>query len=442
MSFHAHQSRLYELFDGIEREFRALWMENLTLRNKLREQGKSDERQGVSLASHVSPGEQQRKRTLRTNVDELTSKWRGAMAKRTQKDEDWRVCRGFLGHRDGVWEVTASISEEVLGSASLDRTVRIFAGDSFQPLGVYVGHKGSVNSVRFHPSQRLICTASGDQTAHVWKNTTDTSVLSPVASTGTGTSLRRGRQVLTQDATPGIEAEECGDGGPSSEATVATIRSPLVQLKGHTGVVAAAEWLSSGEYIVTASWDRTARVWALSRGDDRSADTFNGHEGRLTNVDAHPKLPMFLTSSRDATFRLWDTRVASFLVGTFPGHADTVTTAIFTVGGTHVVTGSDDRTVKVWDMKSMKSPVVSINCEAAVNRLSVARGCLAVAAPLDNARIKVFTVGGEKTATFSSLGHGGHTRMVTSTWWSRDETTLYTSSMDGSVLAWKPTGAV
>jgi WD40 repeat protein len=38
-------------------------------------------------------------------------------------------------------------------------------------LSQYVGHSGSVNSVVFHPTQELVLTASGDQTAQIWRPT-------------------------------------------------------------------------------------------------------------------------------------------------------------------------------------------------------------------------------------------------------------------------------
>jgi len=41
----------------------------------------------------------------------------------------------------------------------------------------YYGHHGSVNSIRFHPTNDLVLTASGDNTAHIWKASIPTSLL-------------------------------------------------------------------------------------------------------------------------------------------------------------------------------------------------------------------------------------------------------------------------
>lgn len=49
-----------------------------------------------------------------------------------------------------------------------DHTAKIWDIHSGGCIVQYWGHKGSVNSVRFHPSQDLVVSSSGDQTAHVW----------------------------------------------------------------------------------------------------------------------------------------------------------------------------------------------------------------------------------------------------------------------------------
>ncbi|KAH3897797.1 hypothetical protein DPMN_021993 [Dreissena polymorpha] len=46
-----------------------------------------------------------------------------------------------------------------------------------------------------------------------------------------------------------------------------------------------------------------------------------------------------------------------------------VTTAAF-AGNEKVVSGSDDRTVKVWDLKNMRSPIANIRTDSSVNRLA------------------------------------------------------------------------
>ena len=52
------------------------------------------------------------------------------------------------------------------------------------------------------------------------------------------------------------------------------------------------------------------------------------------------------------------------------GHTDSVTCAFFSRSD-QIVSGSDDRSVKVWDLRNMRAPVTSIQTASPVNKLSV-----------------------------------------------------------------------
>ena len=72
-----------------------------------------------------------------------------------------------------------------------------------------------------------------------------------------------------------------------------------------------------------------------------------GHDQELTHVCAHPKQQLLVTSSLDATFRLWDFRAPPIhSVNVFQGHTKAVNSAVFSLRE-NVVSGSDDHTVKV-----------------------------------------------------------------------------------------------
>ena len=51
-----------------------------------------------------------------------------------------------------------------------------------------------------------------------------------------------------------------------------------------------------------------------------------------------------------------------------------------------IISGSDDRTVKVWDLRNMRAPITSIQTSSAVNRLSVSSSGL-IAIPQDNRHV-------------------------------------------------------
>jgi len=65
-----------------------------------------------------------------------------------------------------LWQIASLYALNVLGS---DHTGRIWCVETGSCILQYVGHGGSVNSIRFHPTQDVVVTSSGDQKVHLWK---------------------------------------------------------------------------------------------------------------------------------------------------------------------------------------------------------------------------------------------------------------------------------
>jgi WD40 repeat protein len=87
---------------------------------------------------------------------------------------DATLCRKLLGHTDGLWEVSTCLPlPSVVGTASSDATARLWHTGSGACVAIYREHRSSVNSIRFHPTQPLVCTAAGDGSIHLWPVTVE-----------------------------------------------------------------------------------------------------------------------------------------------------------------------------------------------------------------------------------------------------------------------------
>ena len=85
----------------------------------------------------------------------------------------------------------------------------------------------------------------------------------------------------------------CGDRKP--------IGTPLT---GHTGGVKSAAFSPDGKRIVTASSDKTARLWDAETG--KPIGELDGHEGWVWRAAFSPDGKRIVTASGDKTARLWD----------------------------------------------------------------------------------------------------------------------------------------
>ncbi len=96
--------------------------------------------------------------------------------------------------------------------------------------------------------------------------------------------------------------------------------------------------------IVSASWDRTVRLWDAVQGV--AVVTLDGHDAEVTNVACDGTQRLVVSSSRDMSVRLWDLRQAGVRdVKVITGHTDSVASAVL-MGG-FVVSAGEDRFVKV-----------------------------------------------------------------------------------------------
>lgn len=427
------------------------------------------------------------KTTYKASQSKILSSFKGGITNPMNTGGNNQV-RLFKGHRDGVWDLALSRhSPIVLGTASADFTARIWCMENEACLLQYVGHTGSVNSIRFHPSQELALTSSGDGTAHLWRavvslpsnlemsnkcqssgeeeldgseddNLYDRDVFNdsvpnsssfPVSASNHpeqsyvqanhSMSPPNSTNVLSynnhQTAGPTSSVSQTSIGPHAAEMSFPTVRHPAVVFSGHTDVVVAADWIHGGSQLVTASWDRTANLYDAE--SHNLVQSLTGHDQELTNVTCHPDQKLIVTSSKDTTFRLWDFR-SLHSVNIFQGHSQPVTTAVF-AGTDKVVSGSDDRTVRVWDLKNMRSPLTTIRTDSSVNRLTVSKKNW-IAIPCDNRHVKLYHVNGERLGRLRRSNRQGHRRMVTSTAWvdsnSPTACNLVTSGFDRKVLGW------
>jgi WD40 repeat protein len=80
-----------------------------------------------------------------------------------------------------------------------------------------------------------------------------------------------------------------------------------VILRGHDGPVRAVAISADNRWLVTGSWDKTARLWDLSAKDPAANPVMlRGHNGSVKAVAISADNRWLVTGSWDKTARLWD----------------------------------------------------------------------------------------------------------------------------------------
>ena len=120
---------------------------------------------------------------------------------------------------------------------------------------------------------------------------------------------------------------------------------------GHTNSVSSVAFSPDGHHIVSGSRDRTIRVWNAMTGET-VAGPFTGHTDLVRSVAFSPDGQHIVSSSSDRTIRVWNTMTGETAAGPFTGHTDLVMSVAFSRDGQHIVSGSQDRTIRVWNAKT------------------------------------------------------------------------------------------
>jgi len=78
----------------------------------------------------------------------------------------------------------------------------------------------------------------------------------------------------------------------------------------HDGPVNSAVFSPDGALIVTASADKTARIWDAATG--KVIEVFRGHDSQVYSAAFSPDGARVVTASGDKTARLWDVKTGGY----------------------------------------------------------------------------------------------------------------------------------
>ncbi|BDI31535.1 hypothetical protein CCAX7_35860 [Capsulimonas corticalis] len=122
----------------------------------------------------------------------------------------------------------------------------------------------------------------------------------------------------------------------------------LMTLKGHTAPVNTVVYSPDGNRILTASNDKTAKIWDAQTG--REILTIKGETNGFTSAAFSSDGSRILTASNHSDAKIWNAKTGRGML-TIKGGKNGFTSAAFSSDGTHVLTASKDG-AKIWDAQT------------------------------------------------------------------------------------------
>ncbi|KAJ6827882.1 coatomer subunit alpha-1-like [Iris pallida] len=227
-------------------------------------------------------------------------------------------------------------------------------------------HDGPVRGVHFHNSQPLFVSGGDDYKIKVWNYKTHRCLFTLLGH------LDYIRTVQFHDEYPWIVSA-------SDDQTIRIwnwqSRTCISVLTGHNHYVMCASFHPKEDLLVSASLDQTVRVWdigalrkkTVSPADDilrlsqMNSDLFGGvdavvkyvlegHDRGVNWASFHPSLPLIVSGADDRQLKLWrmnDTK--AWEVDTLRGHMNNISCVMFHSKQDIIVSNSEDKSIRIWD---------------------------------------------------------------------------------------------
>uniref|UniRef100_A0A8C1Z9U6 Transducin beta like 3 n=1 Tax=Cyprinus carpio TaxID=7962 RepID=A0A8C1Z9U6_CYPCA len=392
----------------------------------------------------------------------------------------WDVVKQYCTHNlkgsSGVVhlvEFHPDISRLQLFSSSVDCGIRIWDLRTSKCICVLESHYSAVTALAFSPDGQTLISSGRDKICSVWdlkKKAVKRTV--PVYEAVEGVVLLPGTSDYSQMGVKGegLHFVTAGSKGvlrvwdSSSARCVFTQVLPdapiypelntnqnlacfslLIQFVGYNDDVLDVKFLGKDDtHIVVATNSSQLKVFELATN---SCQILYGHTDTILSIDVFRKGSMFASCAKDNSLRLWKMDLKSGhvrCVAQGSGHSNAVgSVACSRLKKAFLVSGSQDCTIKVWDLPD---PLPDVGCEPVlmtarltekahdkdVNSVTISPNDKLLASGSQDRTAKLWSL-----ADMSLLGvFRGHSRGVWCVQFSPVDQVLATASADGSIKIW------
>lgn len=293
----------------------------------------------------------------------------------------WMVATGqelrHFQHDGDVKQAAFTSNNRYIVTASLDGTARLWDPVAGSEVRRFTGHTKGVLSLAFTPNGGYLITSGLDDTLRFWE-------------------IQSGKEVLKADLQGGWLAVS-SDGhflALSQVSRVSLIAMPSTRvarvLEGQVASASLASYSPDGHYLLVAGLNGAVRLWDVARSalvrtlpaddgdnesvqispDSRQVLVASGKRARLFDLETGAEIHAFADSGRVAcaTFsrdghyvitagsdaHLWN-RETGAEIRSFRGHSEALTDAALSPDGLLLLTSSNDRTARLWDVASGRS---------------------------------------------------------------------------------------
>ncbi|ESO92893.1 hypothetical protein LOTGIDRAFT_120226, partial [Lottia gigantea] len=169
----------------------------------------------------------------------------------------------------------------------------------------------------------------------------------------------------------------------------------ICKFDAHEGEVNSVKFNPSGTLFASGGADRKIKLWEIRNGECDKKGTLLGSNAGITALDFDLEGSLVLGASSDFASRVWSL-IDQRLRHTLTGHSGKVFAARFLGDSNKVVSGSHDRTLKIWDLNT-RACVKTIFAGSSCNDLVTLHGNNIISGHFDK-RLRFWDVRSDSTS--------------------------------------------
>jgi F-box and WD-40 domain protein 1/11 len=180
---------------------------------------------------------------------------------------------------------------------------------------------------------------------------------------------------------------------------------------------------SAGNHLVSCSRDTSVRIWDKTT-QRLVLPPLLGHEASVLSAQVDQENDLLYTCGVDANVIVWKFSTGEIIKKVVKAHSESILSLVF--NDQHLVTGSKDKTIKIWDRSTFLATRQMIGHAAAVNSVQITNKLIFSASGDGSIRIWDIETGG----CLENIVNG---RGITSLQLSIDGSKIYAASSDTSI---------
>ncbi|XP_062438562.1 autophagy-related protein 16-1 isoform X7 [Rhea pennata] len=145
--------------------------------------------------------------------------------------------------------------------------------------------------------------------------------------------------------------QENAEPHPGSSKEVRVPTTAICVFDAHDGEVNAVQFSPGSRLLATGGMDRRVKLWEVLGDRCEPKGSLSGSNAGITSIEFDSAGSYLLAASNDFASRIW-TVDDNRLRHTLTGHSGKVLSAKFLLDNARIVSGSHDRTLKLWDLRS------------------------------------------------------------------------------------------